>query len=62
MIFAVTLDKERKPDGRLDLNFRYRRYHLTLEDAKHSVLVLNEAVKEELMKLAYGDDRTLNAS
>lgn len=51
LMFAAQLSSERDKDGRAVINFKYRRYHLSLEDARQACKALKEFVEKEVQDL-----------
>lgn len=51
LLFAAILSPIRDKNGHGKINFQYRRYHLSLEDAKQAVMALKEFVDKEIEHL-----------
>jgi hypothetical protein len=51
VLFAAHIARTRDENGHNILQFRYKRYHFSLEDAKQAVTSFENFVKQELVEL-----------
>lgn len=55
LLFSAHLTSERDENGYNKIQFQYRRYHFTIEDAKRAIEELKMFVDEEIKEL-YAED------
>lgn len=51
LMFAAYLTEQKDHENRPIIEFQYRRYHYSLEDAKNSLVKLRQFIDDEIKKL-----------